>query len=335
MVECRAMPSPLRLAVAGMTCAAALAVPAVAAAVPPPNDNYLASTSISDSQRPLGKSFKDAVDTTDATTQSDLFDPDMNGQPLGGDGPEPTSCPGGTTYGKTAWWDFRPQSPGAAEIKASGGFDVVVAVYEWNAATAKITRTVTCQNAQPGSETVDLFDLRKGQSYTVQVGGAGNTGGPLQFSLDYFRDQDGDGVFDEIDDCKTLPGTTKGGCPPVLQAAPRFSYLKTGNGLRVTLLAIDSVPKGARAEVRCGHCGGKVTKKATRNGTLSLSRFVGRTVRAGDTIEIRVTMGRQGKGRFRYGAIGKFIRYPVTSSGLGKRVLRCLNPGSRKPVKCR
>jgi len=88
-------------------------------------------------------------------------------------------------------------------------------------------------------------------------------------------------------------------------------------------------------EVRCGHCGGKVSKKATRNGTLSLSRFVGRTVRAGDTIEIRVTMGRQDKGRFRYGAIGKFIRYPVTSSGLGKRVLRCLNPGSRKPVKCR
>src|SRR5690349_1956841 len=210
------MPDSRRLAVAVLACVGALAVPAAASAAPPPNDNYLSSTSISDSSRPLGKSFTDSIDTTDATTQSDLFNPDKDGQPLGGAGPEPTSCPGGTTFGKTAWWDFRPQSPGAAEIKASGGFDVVVAVYEWSSSTSMITRTVTCQNAEPGSETVQLFDLRKNHNYTVQVGGAGNTGGPLQFSLDYFRDRDGDGVFDEIDDCVSIPGTTKGGCPPTL-----------------------------------------------------------------------------------------------------------------------
>ena len=58
-------------------------------------------------------------------------------------------------------------------------------------------------------------------------------------------------------------------------------------------------------------------------------------MRAGGSLEIRVTMGHRGKGKFRFGAIGKYYRYPVTKAGLGKRKLRCLNPGSRKPVKCR
>jgi hypothetical protein len=330
------MPSHLRLVVSAMACAVALVVPAAASAVPPANDNYLASTSISDAQRPLGRMFTDnTVDTTDATTQADLFNPDKDGQPLGGGGPEPTTC-GGTSFGKTAWWDFRPQSPGAAEIKASGAFDVVVAVYEWSSSTSKITRTVTCRNADPGSETVQLFDLRKNHNYTVEVGGAGNTGGPVRFSLEYFRDRDGDGVFDAIDDCRSLPGTSKGGCPPTLQAAARLTYDKPGNGVLVRTMTLDDLPKGARAEVRCTRsCGRKAVVKARRAGSLDIRRFVNRFVRAGNAIEIRVTMARQKHGRFRYGGIGKYIRYPVTSAGLGKRVLKCLDPGSRKPHKCR
>jgi hypothetical protein len=313
--------------------AAALAVPAVAAAAPPPNDNYLASTSISDAQRPLPPEYSNQVDTTEATTQSDTFNPDKDGLPLGGGPPEPTSC-GSTTYGKTAWWDFRPQSPGGVEIKASGGFDVVVAVYEWSSTTSKITRRVACQNAAPGSEDV-LLEVRKGTNYTVQVGGAGNTGGPLDFQLSYFRDRDGDGVFDAIDDCPSLPGTTKGGCPPELRAAPRFGFDRPGNGVIIRSLTVDDVPKGARAEVRCRHCGRAVSRTARRSGSINLRGFLGRLVRTGDAIEIRVSMARRKRGRFRYGAIGKYYRYPVTSAGLGKRVLRCLNPGSRKPVKCR
>lgn len=70
------MRSFLRFALSGTACAAALAVPAVAAAAPPPNDNYLGSTSISDAQRPLGREFSDSVDTTEATTQADMFNPD-------------------------------------------------------------------------------------------------------------------------------------------------------------------------------------------------------------------------------------------------------------------
>ena len=336
MVECRAMRSFLRFALSGTACAAALAVPAVAAAAPPPNDNYLASTSISDSQRPLGREFSDSVDTTEATTQADMFNPDKDGLPLGGGDPEPTTC-GSTSYGKTAWWDFRPQSPGGVEIKAAGGFDVVVAVYEWSSSTSKITRRVKCQNAAPGSETVLLPRVKKGHNYTVQVGGAGATGGPLQFALSYFRDRDGDGVLDdEPDKCLSRPGIRRfGGCPPELRAAARISLDTPGNGAIVRALTVDDVPKTGRVEVRCGHCGRKVIKKARKTGTVSLDKFVGRFIRAGDFVEIRITMPKRGKGRFRYGAVGKYYRYPVTSAGLGKRQLRCLNPGSRKPVKCR
>src|SRR4051794_4994606 len=186
------MPSLLRLAVTAT--AAALAVPAAAAAAPPPNDNYLASTTLVNSRGTTPGHFRETIDTTEATTQPDTFNPDKDGLPLGGGDPEPTTC-GSTSFGKTAWWDFRPPSPGAVEIKAAGGFDVVVAVYEWSATTSRITRLVKCQNTDPGTETVDLFSLRKGRNYTVQVGGAGNSGGPLQFTLDYFRDRDGDGVF--------------------------------------------------------------------------------------------------------------------------------------------
>ena len=103
----------------------------------------------------------------------------------------------------------------------------------------------------------------------------------------------------------------------------------------MTSLAVDNVPKGSRAEVRCRRCGRKVTRRARRSGVLSLNRFVGRTIRAGDRIEIRITRGRSRKGRYRFGAVGKYYRWPVISNGLGERVSRCLQPGSRKPTKCR
>ena len=65
--------------------AALLALPATAAAAPPPNDNYLASTTIASQE------YRDSVDTTEATTQPDLFNPNRDGLPFGGGDPEPTT----------------------------------------------------------------------------------------------------------------------------------------------------------------------------------------------------------------------------------------------------
>jgi hypothetical protein len=311
--------------------AALLALPATAAAAPPPNDHYLASTTITSEE------YRDSVDTTEATTQPDVFDPNRDGLPFGGGDPEPASCGSGTSYGRTAWWDFEPPSDGGVQIRANGGFDVVVAVYTWSEETSRIVRRVRCQNAEAGGEDVILPRVRKGTNYTIQVGGANDAGGSLSLAFDYFPDTDGDGILDDAPDkCVRRAGIERfGGCPPELRSAPRVTYTASGTSLRITSLSVDAVPKGARVEARCKRCGRKVTRRASRKGTLRMSGFVGRTVRAGDRIEIRVTLGRTGKGQYRHGAVGKYFRWPVEPAKLGRRVSRCLQPGSRKPTKCR
>jgi hypothetical protein len=308
--------------------AAVLALPATAAAAAPPNDNYLASSTITSQE------FRDNVDTTEATTQPDLFDPSREGLPLGGGDPEPTACPNGTSFGKTVWYDFKPPSPGGVQIRANGGFDVVVAIYTWSERTSRITRTVRCQNDESGSEDVLLPTVSAGTNYTIQVGGANGAGGPLSLLFDYFPDTDGDGILDDAPDkCRRQAGIPRfGGCPPELRSTPRVLYQSVGSGLRITGLEIDDVPKGARAEVRCGR---KVTRRATRKGTLKVGGCVGRTISGGSSIQIRVTLGRTGKGQYRYGAVGKYYRWPVSAGRLGKRKTSCLQPGSRKPTKCR
>src|SRR3954468_6916396 len=88
----------LRLCLASVLASAAL--PATAAAAPPPNDNYLASTTIASSP------FTNGVGRPEAPPQADLFNPSKEGQPLGGAGPESTSCTG-TPIGKTVWYDLQ------------------------------------------------------------------------------------------------------------------------------------------------------------------------------------------------------------------------------------
>src|SRR6185295_18852397 len=101
---------------AGPAMALLLAVAPAASAAPPDNDNYLASKTI-DLTRPFPP---ETVDTTEATTQADLFDPNRDGLPFGGSGPEPVNCPVAPSFGKTVWYDFAPPTPGAVRIAASG-----------------------------------------------------------------------------------------------------------------------------------------------------------------------------------------------------------------------
>jgi hypothetical protein len=317
--------SPFRPCVAALlTCAAFAAVPAVAAAAPPPNDNYLASTTIASSP------FSDVQDTTEATTQTDLFNPSAQGQPLGGAGPESTTC-GGAPIGRTVWYDLRPQSAGGVEIQTSGSFDQAVAVYEWNPGDSKITRLVTCQNTPGNAEDV-ILEVAKGKSYTFQVGGVGGAGGQLSFKLDYFPDSDGDTILDAQDKCRTTPGIEReGGCPPSLRGkvSPSLNFANTGNGIRITRLVVDGVPRGAKVVARAAG-GGSQTVKAKRTGRVTLTRLVGRSVASGGKVEIRVTLGRSGKGTYKYGANGAYFKWPVKVGGLGARVNRCILAGTSK-----
>jgi hypothetical protein len=310
---------------------------ATALAVPPANDNYLASLAINEPGGSLPAQFTAAVDTTEATTQPDLFDPNREGLPFGGGQPEPTSCPGGPAYGKTVWYDFSPPVPGGVEIVATG-FDAAVAVYQWDPDTSRITRTLACQSAGPApTETVRIpRSLQAGGNYTIQIGGVADAGGPLDLQFNYFRDNDGDGTFnEEPDKCLDLPGIPAfGGCPPVVRGGPRILFDRVGGGVRVTSLSVDRLDRGSRVEARCRRCGASLRRRVRRAGTLDVGGFTGRLVAAGDRITVRISHPRSGRGRYRFGAIERTVTWPVVGDRLGSRRERCSEPGSGDRIRC-
>ena len=72
--------------------------------------------------------FTATTDTTEATTQADLFNPSATARRWAAAPREP-SCKG-TPFGKTVWYDLAPPVDGGVVIRATG-FATVVAVYEW------------------------------------------------------------------------------------------------------------------------------------------------------------------------------------------------------------
>jgi hypothetical protein len=327
------------LFIAAATTAALTVTATPALASPPANDNYLASTELNQRGTSLPPTLMDQVDTTEATTQPDLFNPGPDGQPLGGAGAEPTSCQG-TVFGKTVWWDFHPKVDGGVEIKTAG-FDNVVSVYQWSEKTSRIVRTVGCQDT--GGLTEDLVlpdEVKAGKAYTVQVGGVAGpggvvAGGPLQFELDFFADTDGDGFFDdEGDKCRTTPGPRSfGGCPPELNVAPVIRFDSTPTGITIRQLLVGHLPKGARVRVKCRGC--RTVSTTARRSTVEFKTLAGRNVNKGTKVQIRVTLRRHGKGKYRYGATGQLISWPVKAGTIGTKRTQCLHVKTNKIQKCR
>jgi hypothetical protein len=300
---------------------AAFAAPALAA--PPVNDHYLASLPVDRVE------FASSVDLTEATTQADIFNPSRDGQPLGGGTTENTVCKG-TPFGRTAWYDLTPQADGAVEISAAAtGFSPVVVVYEWSQSNSQITRMVDCTPVAGGRL---QLEVERGRSYTIQLGGAGGLGGPATLNVDYFPDTDGDGEYDPLDKCPEVRGIARfGGCPPELRVSPGVSYDRTGGGIELTRLDVDRVPKGARVVAKCTGCGSQ-TLRVKKTGTVSLGRLLGKTVRNGGSIELRITLGPTGRGNYRFGATGSYFKWPVRANGLGKRVSRCITAGTASKI---
>ena len=306
-------------------------------ALPPPNDDYLASTTINAADGSLPAAFYERVDTTEATTQADTLDPARDGQPSGGGRPEPTSCAGTPPYGKTVWYDFAAPTHGAALIAATG-FDNVISIYERHVETSQLRRLVACQNSStgPGEEMLLPPLLQRDRKYAIQLGGTAGVGGPLDFSFEFFPDRDGDRTLDEAPDkCPTLRGIPRfGGCPPVVKAAVRVAVQDVPGGVRVLRISVDRADKRTRVDVRCRSCGRRVRARAPRGGSIRVRGFEGRILGAGDRLEVRVQRPRGGRGRFRLGAIGKVVRWPVTSTGLGEARLTCTRPGSKRGIAC-
>ena len=304
---------------------------AAAAAGPPPNDNYLESTILANPSTPTKIAHKvhEVLDTTQATVQPDLFDPDKDGQPLGGDGPEPTQC-NGVSFGKTVWYDAQPEVTGAGVITANG-YDTVIAVYRYDVASAKITSLVTCRNDAIG-ETLTLPALRRGTAYTIQIGGVGDTGGALDFTWEFFPDRDGDGVLDETPDrCPNIKGpSSESGCPPRLIAG--FDYSVNLNPIRFAAATISRLPRGTRVSVRCRRCGVNTHVTIPRtNARVRLRGLIGHTAPDGAVLDIVATHRKSRSGRFDHGAIGGRLRYTVRRGKLVGPSRRCMLPGSTKP----
>jgi hypothetical protein len=310
----------IRPLVAAAVALVALAVPAFALAVAPSNDDYLKSFPINRPDTRLTREeAKAVIDTTEATTQPDLFAPEVA---AGGGGPETTVC-NGRTFGKTVWYDLHPDVDGSVEIQ-TGGFDVAINVYEFDNRSAKILRRVGC-SAEPGTQDFIVPRVEGGRHYTIQVGGLdagtglGPASGSLQISFQFFADRDDDNIFDPLDDCPDQAGVrSAGGCPPTLRSTPKLTAAPTGNGIVVKRLSV-SATKGAKVEVRCRkRCSGKQARTA---GVVSFPLLRGRSLPAGAVVEIFVTKAN---------SIGAYTRYEIVRGNF-KRVDRCLRPGSHTP----
>lgn len=288
-----------------------LALPAGASAQAPVNDNYLESLALNSPGKKLERksTLRDVRDTAAATVQGDVFSPPNSGGPA-----ELTTC-GQASYGKTVWYDFYPDVNGLVRLRASG-FDSVIAVVPFNReSTAPRFDRSQCANESNSTSEEFLAQVRKGASYTVQIGGVNSVGGPLEFLFDFLADTDGDRVLDDTDRCPRLKGSGGRGCPLRLRADATLRALPTARGIEIDRLRV-SLNRKSRVEVRCKRC----PKQVKRGRTVSFPRLRGRELPAGTKLAIRAT---------RKGAFGSYTAYRIVAGNF-KKITRCMNPGSRK-----
>ena len=121
-----------------------------------------------------------------------------------------------------------------------------------------------------------------------------------------------------------------------LRVVPSVGFDRTGNGVLIRRLVVDRVPKGARVVAKLTG-GGSQTVRAKKTGTVTLSKLIGKTVRAGGKIEVRVTLGPQRRSStYKFGATGSAFKWPVRANGLGKRQTRCIVAGTAAKIeKCK
>jgi hypothetical protein len=304
--------------------AALLLTGAIAQASAPSNDSYLAAMPI------VGPQYRDTVDTTEAGSQTNLFDPAVAGRPGGSAQDEPLSC-AGQAYDKTVWFDLDPQTTGGARISASG-YDAVVAAFEYDPTTGAITRPLGCSNASSGpTESLHLAapKIQQGHHYAIQVGGAVVDGvaqsGTLNFALDFLADRDGDGIGDTQDGCPDVPGP-RDGCPRQLPGTPALSYA----GLRIVLLRWPGLPRGTEVRAQCSRCGARrltQTVRVKRDGVARLTSFNGARARSRAVVRVAARLRGTAAGPGRFGAVGKSATYRF-GSGRGYWQIGCLLPGS-------
>jgi hypothetical protein len=297
--------------------AALLALPVGAYAQSPPapaNDNYLQSAGLN---APGSRLERDAtlranVDTTNATVQGDVFNPPQSGGPA-----ELTTC-AGASYGKTVWYDFYPDVNGVVQLRASG-YDTAITALPFNRRTGRPDfAAAQCANVSTSTTESFFVEVQGGDAYTVQLGGVGTAGGPLEFLFDFLADTDADGVLDEVDRCDRLAGPRgNNGCPRSQRFNATLRARATATGIEIETLTV-TTGRGSRVVVSCSSGCRRQVKRT--GSTVRFPALRGVALRAGTRLDVRVT---------RRGFFGDVKRFTILRGNL-KSVERCTYPGSRR-----
>lgn len=223
-------------------------------------DNYLESVPITLSPLPQPRGvlgFSDSVNTMTATTQPDLFKP--GGSRVGP--PEQTTF-NGRVYGKTVWYDLNPTVDGDVLVQAVGG-DPVICLVRYDPRDSPNFRPLgsyVCSNqGTQNLEQLNQKGLKRGRAYSIQIGGVGASGGPVEVDVNF--------------------------TPRRITADPKLAFQLTPQGVKLVSVRVTASRK-ARVEVGCAGCG-----KRVKRGRRVKFNFGGKALRAGSRITIRVTRG--------------------------------------------
>lgn len=281
-----------------------LALPASAAAQSDvPGDSYLGAFRLNGGtdEKPTaipagGASF--SADTSGFGLQTDIFNP-----PGTGGRAEPNSCedPNGrpTPYGRTAWAWVNTRRWTQADVRASGGFDSVLAVMPFTSPSRPRLNVSggVCVSRLTGTEEDfggDRPILAPGW-YAIQVGGVSDAGGPVTVSA-------------RLDE------------PPRVVAQARPSSRRRARGAVVDLRV--NAPRGAALEFSCSRRGCRLPrdKVVRRSG---LRRYVNDAfVPNGARLELGVTVR---------GHIGAHFSWGVRNGRVGRVLARCIEPSKTRP----
>jgi hypothetical protein len=321
------------VAIAALLPAAAAAQTAIS---PPGGDNYLGPIFLNDQTHPFpSQAIGFTADTTNYTTQADLFNP-----PGSGGGAEPTSC-GSSVFANTIWSVFHSDRFGLMDISTAGPFDSVIGVVPFQDPNhpAPHFSDGTCVDSLSGFQEELKGIVVPNQWYAVQVGGTGTpAGGQLQVKFTLSR-------------------------PPSVTGDAVLTWRTGSGGANLTSLVVSKVAKGETVQVTCSHHGCGKNPKRVHGKTLLLRpigqvgpgapamkgaagsylpspgatfkplvhaaaktfKFLkGRKAKSGTTIEVKI---------LEPGFIGEDFTWKVKGNGVGSKLIRCINAGSTKPRK--
>jgi hypothetical protein len=334
------------------------ALPATAAAQtvinPPEGDNYLNPIFMSTPQQPLevGSPVGFQADTTNYTTQGDMFNPRSDGSPGSGGPPEPVVC-GQAPYGNTVWSIIYIHRYGVMNITSSGPFDSVIAVVPFGNPNTDTTPRLSsgfCVDDIAGFQQDASFLVSPKRWYAIQVGGTGTPqGGKMQvkFQLDPPPTIPGaDGVLSMVGRkiTKLVLKAPKGAKVSFKCAKKRCGKLPRAFTVKKTLLmkpiaavgptagAVPSGPSMAAAGAQPGtaaRIGGSASFKrsaakssAQVHAAKSYTLLKGKVLKSGTRLEARITAP---------GYIGTYFGWVIGPNGIKKKLSQCMNPGSTKP----